>query len=142
MAPIELNYHTVENERERIEVTVDTLGKTGTPQKPPSDHYSWKRPKLLIDTDLESDNDPKKKSEREFWDKQNIFDVSFSYPYFQISKRDEGEGERLDQELGELGINFNQDQNEIGSMENDGVFEMESSDKSKFELYNLIYRFL
>jgi hypothetical protein len=45
-------------------------------QLPPPGHYSWKRPKAFIDTDLSSEHDPKEKREREFWDRQNIFNVS------------------------------------------------------------------
>lgn len=43
---------------------------------PPPGHYSWKRPKSLIDTDLDSDHDPKEKQSRSFWDNRNIFNVS------------------------------------------------------------------
>lgn len=42
---------------------------------PPPGHYSWKRPKAFIDTDLSSEHDQKEKGERQFWDSNNIFNV-------------------------------------------------------------------
>lgn len=57
---------------------------------PPPGHYSYKRPKCFIDTDLESDHDPKEKQNREFWDRNNIFNS--------------GEGDKGHEDLGELGL--------------------------------------
>lgn len=52
--------------------------------KPPPEHYSWRRPKGLIETDLSSDHDPKAKQEREYWNKQHIFHVISQLDYVNI----------------------------------------------------------
>ena len=60
---------------EEEEAGEEYVAKPKVIQKPPLGHYSYKRPKWFIDTDIESDHDPKQKQEREYWSKQNIFNV-------------------------------------------------------------------
>lgn len=102
------------------------------PQKkvPPPGHYSWKRPKAFIDTDLESDHDPKEKQNREFWDKQNIYNVSQSV-ILQIPQEERSEAEQLDQEFDNLDFISNgthSDLKPIASTLNNGIFEEASSE--------------
>ena len=68
-------HESTEYDSENIEAGEKWTERPIESKYPPPGHYKWKRPKLLIDTDLESDHDPKEKQNREFWDKQNIFNV-------------------------------------------------------------------
>ena len=45
------------------------------PGPKPEGHYSYNRPRALIETDLSSDHDPKAKQEREYWNRQHVFNV-------------------------------------------------------------------
>lgn len=63
------------DEESQSETEEEQIEKPVKKPPPPPGHYSYKRPRGFIDTDLESDHDPKEKNEREFWNKHNIFNV-------------------------------------------------------------------
>ncbi|CAI2365707.1 unnamed protein product [Moneuplotes crassus] len=124
------NYKTVPSKVKVVESEAGEEYNSYNPDKkplPPPGHYSWKRPKQFLDTDLSSDHSPKDKRKNEYWSKQNIFNI----------EQDFGEPEQLDKEL--EGLEINEEGFDIGSEGNDGIFDIGAIDKNNYDNSDIDY---